>query len=53
MRIIMMIGIRTLSLYENHRLKNVLNLVETHIKRSNIQNNVIQDEITRKENDNA
>jgi hypothetical protein len=48
-----MIGMKNLNVNELHRLKNVLNLFETHIKRSNIQNNVIQDEITRKEKENS
>jgi len=52
MIITMMIGITNLSLNENHRFKNARNFVETHIKRSNIQNNVIQDEITRNETEN-
>jgi len=49
----MMIGIMNLNLNEFHRLNNVRNRVETHIKRSNIQNNVIHDEIIRKENENS
>jgi hypothetical protein len=48
-----MIEIINLILDEFHRLKNVLYLLGTHIKRSNIQNNVIHDEITRKENENS
>ncbi len=48
-----MSGTRNLNVNEFHRLKNVLNLFETHIKRSNIQNNVIQDEITRKEEESS
>ncbi len=47
------IGVIILILNEVHRLKNDCNFVETHIKRSNIQNNVIQDEITRKEKENS
>ncbi len=46
-------GMINLSLNKLHRLKNDRNFVETHIKRSNIQNNVIHDEITRKENENS
>jgi hypothetical protein len=52
MIIMMMIGITNLSLNENHRLKHARNFVETHIKRSNIQNSVIPDEITRNETEN-
>jgi hypothetical protein len=47
------IGMINLSLYEFHRLKNDRNFVETHIKRSNIQNNVIHDEVIRKEKENS
>jgi len=46
------IGIISLSLNKFHRLKNDRKFIETHIKRSNIQNNVIQDEINRKEEEN-
>ncbi len=46
-------GTTHLTFNEFHRLKNDRNFVETHIKRSNIQNNVIHDEITRKENENS
>ncbi len=36
-----------------HREKNDRNLLETHVKRSNIQKSVIQDEITRKPNEDS
>ncbi len=41
------------NLNEFHRWKNACNLVDIHIKRSNIQNSVIQDDITRNENENS
>ncbi len=47
------IGMINLSLYEFYRLKNVRNFVELYIKHSNIQNNVIHDEIIRKEKENS
>jgi hypothetical protein len=47
------IGMINLSLYEIYRLKNVRHFVETYIKHSNIQNNVIHDEIIRKEKENS
>jgi hypothetical protein len=53
MRIIIMIGIVNLNLDELHRSVIILNLPETHIKRSNIQNNVIHDDITRNEKENS
>jgi hypothetical protein len=51
--IIIRTGIINLILNDRHRLENNFNLLETRIKRSNIQNNVIQDEITRKEEENS
>jgi len=47
------IGKINLILNEFHRLKNDCKFFETHIERSNIQNNVIQDEITRNEKENS
>jgi hypothetical protein len=53
MKIIIMIEMISLNLNELHGLNNVRNFDETHIKRSNVQNNVIHDEITRKEKENS
>jgi len=48
-----MIGMISLNLNEIHRLINDCKFADRHINRSNIQNNVTQDEITRKENENS
>jgi hypothetical protein len=53
MIIMMSIGMINFNFNEFQRLKNIFNLGDTHIKRSNIQNKVIQDEITRNENENS
>jgi hypothetical protein len=53
MIIMIRVGRINFNLDEFHRWKNVCNFVDTQIERSNIQNKVIQDEITRNENENS